>query len=111
MPAFAYATGVDEDGEYTGLTMGQPFKLYFDDNALIVQPDIAQKHTWMHCAPRNNGTKRKRPKCQRAARRRLLRHHFPRRTRQHPPKLKTRYYGTKLDRSSSVPCVSSEPDR
>jgi len=42
MPAFAYATGLDEDGKYTGLTLGQPFTLYFDDKALIVQPDIAQ---------------------------------------------------------------------
>ncbi len=43
MPAFAYATGVDEDGKYTGLTMGKSFTLYFDDKALIVQPEIAQK--------------------------------------------------------------------
>ena len=41
IPAFAYATGVDEDGKYTGLTMARVFTLYFDDNALIVQPDIA----------------------------------------------------------------------
>ena len=43
IPTFAYATGVDEDGKYTGLTMGQSFTLYFDDNALIVQPEIARK--------------------------------------------------------------------
>ena len=43
MPAFAYATGVDEDGVYQGLTMGQPFTLYFDDKALIVKPEIARK--------------------------------------------------------------------
>ena len=42
LAAFAYATGLDEDGKYTGLTMGQSFTLYFDDKALIVQHDIAQ---------------------------------------------------------------------
>ncbi|MDE2811426.1 MAG: DUF499 domain-containing protein, partial [Gemmatimonadota bacterium] len=41
-PAFAYATGVDEDGKYTGLTLGRSFTLYFDDNALIVQPEVAR---------------------------------------------------------------------
>ena len=41
-PAFAYATGLDEDGKYTGLTMGQPFTLYVDDKALIVQPEAAR---------------------------------------------------------------------
>ena len=41
-PAFAYATGIDEDGKYTGLTMERQFTLYFDDNALIVRPDVAQ---------------------------------------------------------------------
>ena len=43
IPAFAYATGIDDDGKYTGLTMGQPFTLYFDDKALIVQPETARK--------------------------------------------------------------------
>ncbi len=42
-PAFAYATGTDEDGKYTGLTMGRQFTLYFDDKALIVQTEAAQK--------------------------------------------------------------------
>ncbi|MCY4538911.1 MAG: DUF499 domain-containing protein [Chloroflexi bacterium] len=41
-PAFAYATGMDADGKYAGLTMGRPFTLYFDDNALIVKPEIAR---------------------------------------------------------------------
>ena len=42
MPAFAYATGIDDEGKYTGLTLGQPFTLYFDDRALIVQPEAAR---------------------------------------------------------------------
>ena len=42
IPAFAYATGIDEEGKYTGLTMGRSFTLYFDDNALIVKPETAQ---------------------------------------------------------------------
>ena len=42
MPAFAYATGVGEDGKYTGLTMGRSFTLYFDDKALIVNPEDAR---------------------------------------------------------------------
>ena len=42
MPAFAYATGVDDAGKYTGLTMGRQFTLYVDDQALIVMPAAAQ---------------------------------------------------------------------
>ena len=42
MPAFGFASGIDEDGVYRGLTMGGSFTLYFDDNALIVQPEIAR---------------------------------------------------------------------
>lgn len=42
-PAFAYATGIDEEGKYTGLTIGRRFTLYFDDKALIVQPEAARK--------------------------------------------------------------------
>ena len=42
MPAFAYATGVDEGGTYHGLTMGGSFTLYFDDNAVIVKPEVAR---------------------------------------------------------------------
>ena len=34
-----------KNGKYTGLTMGQPFTLYFDDNALIVQPEVARAET------------------------------------------------------------------
>ena len=42
MPAFAYATGVDEAGKYSGLTMGRQFTLYFDDKALIVEAEVAR---------------------------------------------------------------------
>ena len=42
MPSFAYATGLDDDGRYTGLTMGKAFTLYFDEKAVIVMPDIAR---------------------------------------------------------------------
>ena len=42
MPAFAYATGINDEGNYTGLTMGRQFTLYFDDRALIVQPEVAR---------------------------------------------------------------------
>ena len=42
MPEFAYATGVDDEGKYTGLTMGRQFTLNFDDKALIVQPEAAR---------------------------------------------------------------------
>lgn len=42
MPAFAYATGMDADGKYTGLTMSGQFTLYFDDKALIVDPEVAR---------------------------------------------------------------------
>lgn len=56
IPAFAYATGIDEDGKYTGLTMGRPFTLYFDDNALIVQPEIAQAQIDAERAARQRDT-------------------------------------------------------
>ncbi len=42
IPAFAYATGVDKDGKYTGLTLGQSFTLYIDDKSLIVHPETAR---------------------------------------------------------------------
>ena len=56
IPAFAYATGIDEDGKYTGLTMGRQFTLYFDDNALIVQPDAARKQLEAERAARERDT-------------------------------------------------------
>ncbi len=42
-PAFAFATGIDEASQYTGLTMGQSFTLYFDDQALIVEKETASE--------------------------------------------------------------------
>ena len=56
IPAFAYATGIDEEGKYTGLTMGRQFTLYFDDNALIVQPDAARKQLEAERAARERDT-------------------------------------------------------
>ena len=41
-PPFAYATGVDRDGEYEGLKLKGPFTLYFDQHDLLVQPEIAR---------------------------------------------------------------------
>lgn len=40
---FGYATMVGLDGTYKGLTLGHSTSLYFDDNAVIVQPEIAQE--------------------------------------------------------------------
>ena len=41
-PAFGFASGIDEDGNYRGLKLSESFTLYFDDNAVIVQPEIAR---------------------------------------------------------------------
>ena len=90
MPAFAYATGVDEDGKYQGLTMGGTFTLYFDDNAVIVKPEIARAQL----------------DAQRAAEQRERDPEMPARHADQPPqtllppdspappKPKTRYYGS-----------------
>lgn len=40
---FGYASGIDENGKYHGLTLSKDFTLYFDDKALIVQPEAARK--------------------------------------------------------------------
>lgn len=56
MPAFAYATGLDEDGKYTGLTLGRSFTLYFEDKALIVQPEVAQAQLDAERAARQRDT-------------------------------------------------------
>ncbi len=42
MPAFGYATGIDEDGKYSGLELRHPFTLYFDDKSLIVEEKTAR---------------------------------------------------------------------
>jgi predicted AAA+ superfamily ATPase len=39
---FGYATMVGLDGVYKGLTFGRSTSIYFDDNAVIVRPEIAQ---------------------------------------------------------------------
>lgn len=41
-PPFAYATRIDPDGKYHGLLMRQQASIYFDDNSVIVRPEIAQ---------------------------------------------------------------------
>jgi hypothetical protein len=40
---FGYATMVTPDGAYKGLTLGESTSIYFDDNAVIIQPDVAIK--------------------------------------------------------------------
>jgi hypothetical protein len=41
---FAYATMIGLDGVYKGLSFGQPTSnLYFDDNAVLVRPEVAQE--------------------------------------------------------------------
>src|SRR5690606_7778800 len=39
---FGYATMVGLEGVYKGLTFGHSTSIYFDDNAVIVRPEIAQ---------------------------------------------------------------------
>ncbi|MGQ9889777.1 MAG: DUF499 domain-containing protein [Aggregatilineales bacterium] len=40
---FGYATMVGPDGVYKGLAFGHSAPIYFDDNAVIVRPEVAQK--------------------------------------------------------------------
>ena len=42
MPDFAYAAGVDENGVYSELAIGQPVVATFNESALIVQPEAAR---------------------------------------------------------------------
>ena len=55
-PAFAYATGVDEDGNYTGLALGRSFTLYLDDHALIVHSEAARAQIEAERAARERDT-------------------------------------------------------
>ncbi|MDE2636072.1 MAG: DUF499 domain-containing protein [Chloroflexota bacterium] len=41
-PDFGFAEGVDENGKYRGLKLSEAFTLYFDDHALIVDPEAAR---------------------------------------------------------------------
>ena len=99
-PAFGYASGVDEDGKYRGLKLSESFTLYFDDNALIVQPEIAQTQLDAQKPPEpivqpfnggpEGGT--------------VIAHPVNEPDAPAPPKPKTRYYGTsKL--IQNVPCA------
>lgn len=40
---FAYATGVDSDGSYTGLTYRQLSSIYFDSTSVLVRPEVAEE--------------------------------------------------------------------
>ncbi|GAB1420700.1 Swt1 family HEPN domain-containing protein [Anaerolineales bacterium] len=40
---FAYATLVTEDGHYKGLSLGQHTSIYFDEQAVIVRPEVAHE--------------------------------------------------------------------
>lgn len=42
---FGYATGVTDDGNYTGLVFGGPPPgVYFDDTSVVVRPQVAEEH-------------------------------------------------------------------
>ncbi|MFQ3648209.1 MAG: DUF499 domain-containing protein [Anaerolinea sp.] len=41
-PPFAFASNVGPDGTYTNLILGTNGQIYFDDNAVIVRPEVAQ---------------------------------------------------------------------
>ena len=90
MPAFAYATGVDENGVYRGLTMGQSFTLYIDDNAVIVQPEIARAQLDAERAAEQRERDPEMPTRHAGQPTQTL---LPPDTPL-PPKPKTRYYGT-----------------
>src|SRR5690606_14011845 len=38
---FGYATMVASDGTYKGLTLGRSTSIYFDDNVMLVRPEVA----------------------------------------------------------------------
>ena len=90
MPAFAYATGKEENGMYRGLTMGQSFTLYIDDNAVIVQPEIARAQLDAERAAEQRERDPEMPARHAGQPTQTL---LPPDTPL-PPKPKTRYYGT-----------------
>ena len=53
---FGYATMVTPDGVYNGLIIGDNTVIYFDDNSVIIHPDVAREHveaTREHQEPAN----------------------------------------------------------
>ena len=55
-PAFGYATRVKEGGGYDGLKWQQSFPLFFDDNEVIVQPDVARAQREAELAAQQKAT-------------------------------------------------------
>jgi len=82
---FGYATGLKDDGSYSGLALAKSVTIYFDGNDLIVRPEVAMKlRAQAEQAPQ-------------AERKRVA--HAPQLPKEKKPKI--RYYGR----------VAVEPDR
>jgi uncharacterized protein len=86
--SFGYATMVGLDGVYTGLTLGHSTSIYFDDNAVIVRPEIAQAQ--LEAARQAQPPTPTAPSASSAGSQ--ARPHTP--TEPPPPRLTTRYHGT-----------------
>ena len=52
MPAFGYATRLNDDGSYAGLKWGERPTLHFDEHELIIKPEIAQAQRQAEIAQR-----------------------------------------------------------
>lgn len=91
-PAFGYATRVNENGGYDGLKWEQSATLYFDDNEVIVQPDVARAQREAELAAQQKATPSM-PVSGGSAPDVSIPVAPP--DAPAPPKLKTRYYGTK----------------
>ena len=91
-PAFGYATRVNENGGYDGLKWEQSATLYFDDNEVIVQPDVARAQREAELAAQQKATPSM-PVSGGSAPDVSIPVSPP--DGPAPPKLKTRYYGTK----------------
>ena len=52
MPAFGYATRLNDDGSYAGLKWGETPTLRFDEHELIIKPEIAQAQRQAEIAER-----------------------------------------------------------
>lgn len=84
---FGYATRVSDDGVYSGLVLGERASIYFDENSIIVRPEIAQQQieAMRSARPSNQPTAQPSTRVERPETRTV---------EPLPPKLTTRYHGT-----------------
>ncbi len=85
---FGYATMMGLDGAYKGLTLGQNTSIYFDDNAMIVRPEVARAQIEATHPASPIATSPQNREAEKTS------GHTGAATLPPQPKLKTRYHGT-----------------